>query len=107
MSARVPPPALRAPPQRKPTPEAKLTALLVKKNLKPADIITQWDSDHGGSIDANEFVKNVLKMGLDVTREELLIIFKRFDTSGDGEVRRSIGRANPTGRAAHGEAKGE
>jgi Ca2+-binding EF-hand superfamily protein len=71
---------------KEPTAAVKLSAILVKKNLKPADILTQWDTDGGGSVGFDEFSKNLFKLGLDTTSEELMKVFTTLDKSGDGEL---------------------
>ena len=69
-----------------PTAEAELGSVLARKNLKPADIVTQWDSDGGGSIGEMEFITNFQKLGVELSTEVLTGVFKNLDKSGDGEL---------------------
>lgn len=71
----------------KPTLEVAISMLIVKKNLKPMDMLSQWDTDDGGSIGVEEFVKNLQKMGIAASREELEAIFNKLDESGGALLR--------------------
>ena len=66
--------------------EARLGALLLKKNLKPTDVFAKWDADGNGAIDRAEFDGHLKQLGLEATDEELAHAFTLLDIDGNGEI---------------------
>ena len=74
-----------------PSPESKLGALILKRGLKPADILTallpESDSKKRQSdIDEETFSTGIIGLGVECTREELGAIFQRLDADGGGTL---------------------
>lgn len=71
-----------------PSPESKVGTLIVKRGLKPADVVSALTSDEGESkkkskdIDEETFAVGIIGLGVDATREELGAIFQRLDADG-------------------------
>ena len=71
-----------------PSPESKVGTLIVKRGLKPADVVTALTADEGESkkkskdIDEETFAVGIIGLGVDATREELGAIFQRLDADG-------------------------
>ena len=63
--------------------EARIGGLLIKKNLKPGDIFTQWDIDGSGFIDRKEFEIKLQELGLEATSEELDQVFNFLNKDGN------------------------
>ena len=57
----------------------RLATLLVKRKLKPADLLFKLDEDHNGMVDEEEFVRELRAMALSATKEELSEIFRQLD----------------------------
>ena len=47
---------------------ARLGSLFIKRGLKIADVVDQWDSTGNGEIDKNEFRHQVQQLGLQASR---------------------------------------
>jgi hypothetical protein len=71
-----------------PTPESKLGALIMKRGLKPADILTALAPDSKRQADINEetFSIGIIGLGVECTREELGLVFGRLDADGGGTL---------------------
>ena len=64
----------------------RLGSHLIKKKIKFAELMHDWDDDGGGTIDAKEFRTNLKKMGLMATDEECTDLFSKLDDDGSGEL---------------------
>jgi Ca2+-binding EF-hand superfamily protein len=69
-----------------PSTASRFGALLMKKNLKPADVFTKWDLNGDGSIDRDEFKKDISGLGFESTDEEAGELFEQWDKDGDGTI---------------------
>ena len=56
---------------------------MIKKNLKPGDVFTQWDIDGSGFIDRKEFEIKLQELGLEATSEELDQVFNFLNKDGN------------------------
>ena len=64
-----------------------LGAELVKKNLKPMDLVRQWDQKHKGCVTKIEFRQGIRKgMGLKAENKEIDNLFDEFDDDGGGTL---------------------
>jgi len=72
--------------KNEPSAESRLAEMFRKKNLKPMDMMQQFDDDKNGAIDLSEFMLNIRKMGLEASDEDLGRIFASFDSDGSGTL---------------------
>lgn len=72
--------------KNEPSAESRLAEMFRKKNLKPMDMMQQFDNDKNGAIDLTEFMFNIRKMGLEASDEDLGRIFASFDSDGSGTL---------------------
>jgi len=72
--------------KNEPSAESRLAEMFRKKNLKPMDMMQQFDNDKNGAIDLSEFMFNIRKMGLEASDEDLGRIFASFDSDGSGTL---------------------
>ena len=73
--------------KNEPSAESRLAEMFRKKNLKPMDMMQQFDDDKNGAIDLSEFISNIRRMGLEaVSDEDLGRIFASFDSDGSGTL---------------------
>lgn len=49
-------------------------------------LFKEADSDYSGYLSPDEFYICLLKMGADVSRQEVVQMFAEFDTSGDNKI---------------------
>jgi len=68
------------------TVDARLGALLVKRGVKVADVVEQWDASGTGEVDVNEFRTHVLALGLDGEADEIDALFRSLDHDGGGSL---------------------
>jgi len=66
--------------------DARLGDLLHMRNVKIGEVVTKWDKDGGGSVDANEFYLRTKEMGLVAEKAEVKDLFNRLDDDGSGEL---------------------
>jgi len=69
-----------------PTIEKRIGDVLIKRNVKIGEVVSQWDKDGDGTVDATEFQQRVLALGVKAERWEVDELFGRLDESGDGEL---------------------
>jgi hypothetical protein len=65
---------------------SRLGAVLIKRGLRAADLVEQWDPSGDGEIDEAEFVANCLELGVTSSAEQLAGLFRTLDESGDGAL---------------------
>ena len=66
--------------------DARLGEVLRKRNIKIAEVVTQWDKDRGGSVDLDEFSQRSKEIGLKAEPAELKDIFARWGPDSSGEL---------------------
>ena len=63
----------------------RLGTVLASKNVKIGDVVTSWDKDGDGTIDAAEFSQRVLQLGLIVDRpSDVQDLFASLDDDHSG-----------------------
>jgi len=60
--------------------------VLVKRNIKIGEVVSQWDKDGDGTVDKKEFRQRVLALGVKADPSEVDSLFDKLDESGDGEL---------------------
>jgi len=66
--------------------DARLGALLVKRNIKIGDAAKKWDAKGDGTVSRKEFGSAIKALGLQAEPEEIDELFCRFDTGGEGTL---------------------
>lgn len=66
--------------------EMRLYGAMVKRNVKVNDLVSSWDKDKDGSIDEEEFARNMTMMVPSATDDEVSQLFERLDAKGRGEL---------------------
>ena len=64
---------------------AKLGAMLKKKGLKAADLVSQWGG-RDGLVDEKEFRDHVYELGIQESESDINALFKRLDSDGSGSM---------------------
>lgn len=65
---------------------ARLGEMLYKRNVKVLEVVTQWDPTGNDNIERHMFRQEVLKLGVEATREELDGLFDELDEDGGGTL---------------------
>jgi len=68
------------------TVDVRLGDLLAKRNVRIGDVVTKWDKDGSGSVDAKEFYLRTKELGLSADQVEIKELFGRLDGDGSGEL---------------------
>jgi len=66
--------------------DAKIGALILKRNLKVGELVKKWDKDGDGTVTSKEFVANMLEMGVEVAPAELQKLFEKLDADKGGSL---------------------
>lgn len=71
----------------RPALDARLGAVMAKRNIKIGDVASNWDANHDGMMSKVEFRNSVSEMGVEATAEEIDELFDSYDTTGNGALR--------------------
>ena len=63
-----------------------LKAALARDHQRILDLFRQWDADHSGAVDREEFARGVRRAGFDARQSDLDQIFDDLDTDHSGEL---------------------
>ena len=66
--------------------EAQLGHMLVRKKVKPKDLVLLWDKEKKGSVNEFEFQQGVRDLGINANNEELSALFASYDEDGGGTL---------------------
>ena len=50
------------------------------------DLILRLDADNDGDIDMDEMFRGLLDFGLELSTDDLRVVFRHFDSDGSGKV---------------------
>lgn len=84
-----------------PTVEKRIGDVLIARNVKIGEVVSQWDKDGDGSVDQKEFCARVKELGVKAETWELDGLFAKLDESGDGSLDLKEMKSTLTGYAAH------
>lgn len=63
-----------------------LRDVLAQSSSRVLDAFLQWDEDHSGTVDRNEFCNAVSRLGFDAPRCIVEEVFDEMDTDGSGSL---------------------
>ncbi|KAL1529750.1 hypothetical protein AB1Y20_000686 [Prymnesium parvum] len=64
----------------------RVADIITRKDIKLSTLLSSWDMDKNGSIDLEEFKKNVLMLGIEAFDSEFTALFKLLDSDHSGAL---------------------
>lgn len=64
----------------------QLREVLAANMVRVIDLFRDWDEDHNGLVDKDEFFKGITALGVEATRVEAEALFEEFDLDGGGTI---------------------